>query len=465
MAALVILLAGQAIASLDASILVVAAPSLRANLQASSAELQLIVAMYTLAFAALVVTGARLGDILGRRRAFVLGLAAFTLSSLAGGLAPGPPELIIARASQGAAAALMTPQVLSIIQVQFEGEQRARAIGAYSMILAVGVAAGQILGGLLVTAHLLEAAWRPALLLNAPVGAVLLLASRRALPRTAPGSRQRPDLSGIGLLAGAMLALIVPLSFGRGYGWPAWVWPCFAACALATAAFVAHEQRIRERGGYPLFDLELFRLPGVAAGVIAVLLIMSCYAGFLLSLTLRLQSGLGFSPLHAGLTFALYASGFAIASLTWTGARSDLRERLPILGPLVMGTALLAVGLTAADGSWSLAFTTPLLFAGGVGHAWGFSPLANQLAAVVRESQTADLSGLILTASLIGQVVGVAAFVGVYLSLAPHDSAHALAITTAALAGALAATAACAFWAVSPRRANAAALCQRRAGT
>jgi hypothetical protein len=262
-----------------------------------------------------------------------------------------------------------------------------------------------------------------------------------------------------------MLALIVPLSFGRGYGWPAWVWPCFAACALATAAFVAHEQRIRERGGYPLFDLELFRLPGVAAGVIAVLLIMSCYAGFLLSLTLRLQSGLGFSPLHAGLTFALYASGFAIASLTWTGARSDLRERLPILGPLVMGTALLAVGLTAADGSWSLAFTTPLLFAGGVGHAWGFSPLANQLAAVVRESQTADLSGLILTASLIGQVVGVAAFVGVYLSLAPHDSAHALAITTAALAGALAATAACAFWAVSPRRANAAALCERRAGT
>src|SRR4029453_5148767 len=149
---------------MDASILVVAAPSIRSSLQASGAELQLIVATYTLTFGALVAPGARLGDILGRGRAFELGLGAFTVCSLVGGLAPDPLALIVARGFQGAAAALMTPQVLSIIQVQFEGERRARAIGAYSMILAVGVAAGQILGGLLVTADLLTAAWRPALL-------------------------------------------------------------------------------------------------------------------------------------------------------------------------------------------------------------------------------------------------------------------------------------------------------------
>jgi MFS family permease len=178
----VVLLVGQAMASMDASILVVAAPSLRSSLHASGAELQLILATYTLTFGALVVSGARLGDVLGKRRAFVVGLAAFTICSLAGGLAPDPGPLIVARAFQGAAAALMTPQVLSIIQVQFDGERRARAIGAYSMILAVGVAAGQILGGLLVTAHLAAAAWRPALLVNAPIGAPLLLASRRVLP-------------------------------------------------------------------------------------------------------------------------------------------------------------------------------------------------------------------------------------------------------------------------------------------
>jgi MFS family permease len=134
-------------------------------------------------------------------------LGAFTVCSLVGGLAPDPVLLIGARGFQGAAAALMTPQVLSIIQVQFEGERRARAIGAYSMILAVGVAAGQILGGLLVTADLLTAAWRPALLLNVPIGTPLLLAARRVLPPMAPASEQRLDFVGAGLLAAAMLAL------------------------------------------------------------------------------------------------------------------------------------------------------------------------------------------------------------------------------------------------------------------
>jgi MFS family permease len=315
-AALLVLLIGQAMASMDASILVVAAPSIRSSLRASGAELQLIVATFTLAFGALVVTGARLGDVLGRQRAFQLGLGAFTLSSLLGGLAPDPMLLIVARGFQGAAAALMTPQVLSIIQVQFDGERRARAIGAYSTILAVGVAAGQVLGGLLVTAHLLTAAWRPALLLNAVIGGPLLLASRRVLPRMAALDDQRIDFAGAGLLAAAMLALVVPLSFGRDYGWPAWSWTSFTACALAAASFVVHERRLRRRGSDPLFDLGLLRAPRVAAGVIAVLLVMSCYAGFLVSLTLYLQAGLGFTPLHAGATFAIYAGGFATASLT-----------------------------------------------------------------------------------------------------------------------------------------------------
>jgi MFS family permease len=451
MPSLLILLAGQAMASMDSSILAVAAPSLRAGLHASDAQLQLVVAMYTIAFATLVVTGARLGDVIGRRRTFLVGLAAFTLASLAGGLAPTPAALIVARALQGAAGALMTPQVLSIIQLQFEGEARARAIGAYSLILAVGVAAGQVVGGLLVGAHLLADAWRPALLLNAPVGALLLLGARRGLPITAPGPRRRLDLAGAAVLSTALLALVLPLTFGRGFGWPAWVWPSFAGCALALATFVSLERRIRARGGDPLFDLDVLRLPGVAAGVVAVTLLMGSYAGFLLSLTLHLQDGLGFTPLHAGLTFAAYAAGFAVASLTWTRARAAARDRLPVLGPMAMAAALIAVGAIADDGSWPVALTTPLLFAGGVGHACGFSPLANRLTGAVRPEQAADLSGLVMTASLVGSVLGIAVFVGVYLGAAPHGSAHALAITTGALAAALALTAACAFKAIAPR--------------
>jgi MFS family permease len=449
---LVILLGGQAMASMDASILAIAAPSLRADLHASGAQLQLIVAMYTIVFATVVVTGARLGDVLGRRRAFLLGLGSFALASLAGGMAPTSTTLIVARALQGAAAAVMTPQVLSIIQVAFEGERRARVVGAYSMILAVGVAAGQLVGGLLVGAHLMAAAWRPALLLNAPIGAVLLLGARRGLPEIEAAAPQRLDVAGTAVLSVALLTLVLPLTLGRDHGWPAWVWPCFAGCVSALASFVAVERRVRERGGHPSFDLGLLRVPAIAPGVAAVVLVMSAYAGLLMSLTLYLQGPLRFAPLHAGLVFAIYATGFATASLTWTRAHPTVRARLPVLGPIVMGAALLALGLVAAGGGWPLGLIAPLLYAGGIGHACSFSPLTSRMMAAVDPVRASDMSGLVLTASLIGQVIGIAAFAGVYLGAASHGPAHALASTTRAITGALILTTACAYAALAPPR-------------
>jgi MFS family permease len=235
MRVLAILLAGQAMASMDVSILIVASPSLRSDLGASGAQLELIVSMYTIAFVGMVVTGARLGDVLGRRRAFLLGLTGFTVASLAGGLSPTPAALIVARAVQGVAAAVMTPQVLSIIQLQFDGEMRSRAIGAYSMILSAGVATGQIFGGLLVSAHLIAAAWRPALLVNAPLGALVLLGASRGLPDGARGARRRLDAGGAVIVSVALLALVLPLTLGRASGWPPWVWPSLAGSGLAAA--------------------------------------------------------------------------------------------------------------------------------------------------------------------------------------------------------------------------------------
>ena len=445
-----ILLAGQAMASMDVSILIVASPNLRSDLGASGAQLELIVSMYTIAFAGAVVTGARLGDVLGRRRAFLIGLTAFAFASLAAGLSPTPNALIAARAVQGTAAAVMTPQVLSIIQLQFDGEVRARAIGAYSMILSTGVAAGQILGGLLVSAHVIAAAWRPALLINAPIGVVVLLAARRGLPDVARGARRRLDGGGAAILTVALLALVLPFTLGRAAGWPPWVWPSLAAAALLVVAFVTLERRIAAGGGDPLFDLDLLSLPRVAAGIAVVIVVMGCYAGFLVALTLNLQDGLGFSALHCGLIFSIYAGGFGAASLSWTRASAGVRDRLPVLGLLAMGTALLTLG-PIARGGWQLGAIAPLLFVAGAGHACSFSPLANGLATAVRPDQAADLSGLIMTASLIGQVVGIATFVGIYLGAAPHGSAHALAITTTALATMLIASAAAAVRALTPK--------------
>ncbi len=437
MPTLLILLVGQGMASMDASVLVVAAPSLQASLHASAAELQLIVGVYTLAFGGLVVTGARFGDNVGHSTAFRAGLVVFTVASLVGGLAPTPEVLIAARVLQGAAAAVMTPQVLSIIQSSFDGERRARAIGAYSMILAAGVAAGQIIGGLLVSANLLAGAWRPALLLNPPIGVVLLLASRRRLPATAP-SRQRLDLGGVGLLSGALVALIVSLTFGRQLGWPGWVWPCLLAALVLARAFVLWERRLAARGGRPVFDLDLFKISGVRPGMLSVWLVMGSYAGFLLMLTLYLQGNLHFTALHAGVIFAIYASGFGSASLTWRRAPQRLRAWLPTTGPLAMGAALFAIGLFARNGGWPIAAIAPLLFIAGAGHALGFSPLAHQLTTTIRPAQAGDLSGLILTVNVLSQNAGVAGLVGVYLSLAPHGSAGALTTTTGIIAGLLA---------------------------
>jgi predicted MFS family arabinose efflux permease len=301
-----------------------------------------------------------------------------------------------------------------------------------------------VIGGLLVSAHLLAAAWRPALLLNVPVGAAVLLGARRHLPQAAGRRSARLDPAGAAAMSAALLALAVPVTLGRERGWPAWVWPCLAAGALALAAFVELERRVAARGDDPLFDLEVLRLPGVAAGVGAVALVMACYAGFLVSLTLHLQGGLGFSPLEAGLIFAAYATGFAATSLTWTRAGATLRDRLPVAGPVAMAAALLAVGVVARGGGWPVALMTPLLLLGGAAHGSAFSPLAARLTTIVRTEQSADLSGLVLTASLVGQVVGVAAFVGVYLNAAPHGSAHAFWLTTVALAVALVAGGACA---------------------
>ena len=442
-AMLMTLLAGQAMASMDAEILVIAAPSLGADLHASGGQLQLIVAMYTLAFGALVVTGARLGDVLGHRRVFLLGLTAFTFASLAGGLAPTAGVLTAAVALQGLGASLMTPQVLSIIQLHLVGESRDRAIGAYSMVLAAGVATGLVLSGLLVSVHLLVAAWRPALLLNAPLGAIVLIGARRYLPDTAGRGRARLDPAGAAALAAALLALIVPLTFGRDAGWPVWVWPSLAACAVALARFIHIERRIAADGGDPLFDLDILKVPGVAAGIGAVALVMACYAGLLVSLTLHLQEGLGFSPLEAGLIFAAYASGFAAASLTWTRTGATVRDRLPVAGPPVMAGALLAVGLIARGGQWPVPLMTPLLALGGAAHACAFSPLAARLTTAVRAQQASDLSGLVLTASLVGQVLGIAVFVGIYLSAAPQGSPRAFMLTTMALGVALMALVGC----------------------
>ncbi|HZE49805.1 MAG TPA: MFS transporter, partial [Jatrophihabitantaceae bacterium] len=194
---LAVLLGGQFMALLDVTIVNVAMPTISTDLHTSGSTLQLIVAGYTVAYAMLLITGARLGTLFGRRRMFLGGMAGFTLASLICGLAPDTAVLVAARFVQGAAAAAMVPQIITVIQSEFVGAARGKALSFYSSVLAVGAVAGQVLGGLLLDADVFGLGWRVIFLLNVPVGAVVLSFAVRLLPALRTGSRPGFDPLGV----------------------------------------------------------------------------------------------------------------------------------------------------------------------------------------------------------------------------------------------------------------------------
>jgi MFS family permease len=350
-ALIAVVLAGQAMASLDTAIVNVTAPDMQRDLHLSGAAVQLVVYAYLLSYATGLITAARLGARRGFGKVFTTGVALFAASSLACGLAATPAMQVVARTVQGAGAALLVAQVLSLLQTALEGEQRRRALALYGMVLAAGVAAGQVLGGVLVSADLFGTGWRPIFLVNVPVGVgVLLLAAGRLPtgPRTDVG---RLDLAGAWLLAAAMLALLIPVSFGADSGWPAWCWPALAAGTLLLAWFTGHVRHLARKGRTPLIEPSLFGRNGVRAPLCGIFTLMGCYGGVLFATAIYLQSALHDSALRSGLTFAAYAAGFATASLTWTGLPVTVHGRVPAAG-FALITAATATLAVASRGAW-----------------------------------------------------------------------------------------------------------------
>ena len=248
-------LVGYFMALLDGSIVNVALPSIHEKLHAYGARLQMVAAGYIIAYAVLLVTGARLGRILGHERLFKAGLVGFTIASLACGLAQNSGELIVFRVIQGIAAAVMLPQVLSLIQQTFQGEARAKAMSAWTAVLASGIVVGQVLGGILVTANLFGWSWRPVFLVNVPIGIVLYIAAIRSLPSVKPqntAATNKVDLAGVLTLSPTILALVVPLVLGHDEHWPLWGWVLLAATLPLLALFLAVERRVARRGESPI---------------------------------------------------------------------------------------------------------------------------------------------------------------------------------------------------------------------
>ncbi|WP_067545836.1 MFS transporter [Nocardia crassostreae] len=435
---LAVLLIGQLMATLESSIVSVAAQTIREELGASGAAIQLIVSGYLLTTGVLLVTCARLGDIAGHRRVFLAGLGWFTAASLLCGLAPNPTVLVLARIAQAVGAALLMPQVFSLIQLYWDGEARRRVVGIYSMVLALGVVLGQVVGGLVVGADLFGLGWRPAFLLNIPIGVIALVIGARTLPTGRTDGAARLDPAGVALLPVAMTAFTLPLIFGREYGWPAWAWMALAGGGLLLAAFVRYERNSR----HPVLDLAVLRPPGVKPGLIACCLVMGCYSVFVLTLTLHLQSALGFSPLRAGSAFAPFAIGFGALSLTWTRYPQRVQRLLPTMGPIAFAAGSITLALILVRDQWHPLLATPLLLFAGAGHAAGYSPLIARLTTLVEARHASALSALDSTGPMLTAVTTVAGLGSVYF--AAPSSADGLLRVAIAVAILLAVTAVCA---------------------
>ena len=430
------ILVGYFMALLDGSIVNVALPSIHEKLHASGAGLQMVAAGYIIAYAVLLVTGARLGRILGHERLFKAGLAGFTIASLACGMAQNTGELITFRVIQGVAAAVMLPQVLSLIQQTFQGEARAKAMSAWTAVLASGIVVGQVLGGVLVTANLFGWSWRPVFLVNVPIGVVLWVVAARTLPSVKPqntAAGNKVDLAGVLTLSPTILALVVPLVLGHDEHWPLWGWILLAATLPLLALFLAVERRVAASGSSPILPGRVLRMPGIKPSLILIFLVMVVYAGNLFATAIHLQGSLGFSALKTGLAFAPCAASFGLVSYYWRKIPAHLVRRVAVAGLLIAVVAMAAQIPMFKDGGYGGAwfYVDQLVFGLGVG--LGNAPTMTLALLNVPVADAADASGTLATNAQLAQVVGIATLGTLYLSVAAGSGVHAAGHAMAAL--------------------------------
>ncbi|CAB3939446.1 MULTISPECIES: MFS transporter [Pseudomonas] len=404
----VLLLAGF-VTIFDLFVVNVAIPSMQADLGANFAQIGFIVAGYELAFGVLLITGGRLGDLFGRRRLFVTGMAGFTLASALCGLAPSAEFLIGARVLQGLAAALLFPQVYASIRVNFDGDDSRRAFGLLGMTLGLAAIAGQVLGGWLVHADLFGLGWRSIFLINVPIG-LFAIAAARTIPESCAPQRPALDWMGVALVSAGLTLLLVPLIEGPGQGWPAWSLLSLGVAVLLLALFHRQQEQRRMAGGLPLVDMRLLAQRRFALGAVLVLLVYSTSSSFFLCFALLVQTGLGLDPFMAGSIFAPCSVGFVLASLAAPRLVARWGTRAIVAGAMVYAVSigLLIAQVWMAGAELVPARLIPVLVVVGAGQGFIMTPLLNLVLGFVDEAQAGMASGVISTVQQVGAALGVA---------------------------------------------------------
>jgi EmrB/QacA subfamily drug resistance transporter len=415
-----VVLAANVMDLLDATIVNVAGPSIHRDLGGGAATLQWLSAAYTLAFAVLLIAGARLGDILGRRRLFLVGAAGFTLFSAASAAAPSIGALIAFRALQGAFGALMIPQGFGLMKQAFDDNDAEldKAMGLFGPATGVPMLAAPILAGALIDANLWGTGWRLVFLINVPIGALALPLAIRSLPRGATHPDVKLDIGGVWLVGLALVAIIYPLIQGRTEGWPAWSFALLAVGVVLLFVFLRYERR---RDSNPLIEPTLLTNRTYLSGIAVVLALFSAFGGLLLCISLYGQLGEGWSPIHAGLTLTPMVVGMILGMIGSFAAVSRLGRHLLHIGILLIaaGTAGLALILTGAHtaSSWDL---LPSLFFIGAGVGASIGQLFRFILTSVSMDEVGSASGVMEAVQQLSTSLGVAVLGSIFFSAFGH---------------------------------------------
>jgi EmrB/QacA subfamily drug resistance transporter len=396
---------------LDSTIAQTAAPAIRRDLGGSFATLEWISAGYTLAMSVTLLLGSRLGDIVGRRRMLLTGIAGFAGTSALCAFAPDPGTLIAGRVLQGACAALMVPQGFGLIRELFGVEGQATALGIVGPVMGLGAVLGPLAGGGLIDLNLLGSGWRAIFLINVPVAVAAIAAGIRHLPAgrpTAPGAR--PDGLSVALSMVGGFGLVYPLVEGRAHGWPAWSFALLALGALALAGFVRRQHTRVRHGRTPLVDPAILHRRPYVAGLATVLCFIAAMGGMMIALTVMLQTGLGDSPLHSGLETAAIPVAAIAGSITSSVLLARLGRLTMLIGSSVMAVGLVVTTLVlhatgASLAAWQLAGPLALT---GYGMGMVFVPMFDVVLAGVAHHELGSASGLLESVQQFAMSVGIA---------------------------------------------------------
>ncbi|MBV2156774.1 MFS transporter [Kitasatospora sp. SUK 42] len=424
---LAVVLTGFALSIVDFFIVNVALTTIGKDLHGGTTALELVVSGYGITYALGLVLGGRLGDAFGRRRLYVYGLIAFTLASLLCGVAPTMGFLIAARLLQGAAAAMLVPQVLATIQASTEGEARARAISLYGATAGLAAVAGQIIGGLLVSLDVAGLGWRSVFVINVPIGAAALLAVRR-MPATRAERRPGFDPLGTVLFGAAMVSVLLVIVEGRALGWPLWLWGLLVVGLVAAVLLVRVERRIEAAGGSPLLPPSVLSRSGLRRGLLAMVPFSIGFGSFMFVYALVAQDDFGLGGLQSGAVLAPFASAFFVVALYTPKIAAALGRRIVTLGAVIQGAGLLLMALLIGL-SWPhlpVVLVLLILAFTGVGQALIGPTLFRLILADVPPAEAGMGSGVLVTsqqtATAFGATVGGTLFLGLQGPLG-HGSA------------------------------------------